>query len=107
VPDVQFGSAIRLSGDEFRQFGFLKECGLSPRRPDLFLVRTDYDAQAAIWTIVILRRPAPMPLNQWTELRANDLGDRMIEISKGSSPMYPGILFEFSSDRRSVRPTVA
>jgi len=106
MPDIKLGSPIQLSEDEIREFAFLKECGLSPRRPDLFLTDVAYDALTRTWTVVIQPRPPALPLSQWIDVKVEDIESRKIDPKNGRSPMYPGILFEFSPDGRRICPTI-
>lgn len=106
MPAVQFGMPMRLSAEEVLSFAFVNGCGLSPRRPDLFLERSNYDAWASVWTVVIRPRPAALPLDQWSAVTPAEVADRMIDAATGRSPMYPGILFTVSPDGRAVQPAI-
>ena len=108
------GSILPVSADgvtvlttgEISQFAFINGCGLSPRRPDLFLEGANFDPATHVWEAKILKRPAALPLGAWTALSLADIRARLIDLKSGRSPMYPGIAFEISGDGAEVRATV-
>lgn len=97
-----------LTTTEITEFAFINGCGLSPRRPDLFLNEptTDFDAGKHVWSADIRQRPPALRLGVWTELTPTEITDRMISLQTGRSPMYPGIVFEASLAGGQVRAAI-
>lgn len=106
MPAVRFGERTVLTTSEIAQFAFINGCGLSPRRPDLFLKDSDFDPARHIWNADIQRRPPALSVGIWSALSPDEVTDRMIDPTSGRSPMYPGIRFEVSVARDAVRPTI-
>jgi hypothetical protein len=73
------------------------------RFPELFLERNDYDPKTQRSTVLFRRRPPLPKVGVDLPLSPDELDAMAVDVSQGTSPMYPGIRFSEVGRKGLVR----
>lgn len=101
APAVVFGSEMQLDDSEMIRLAIVDSSGISVRFPHLFAKESAWDPETGVWTVVFAHRPPPLEIDKPHVLADGELKARLIDTATLTSPMYPGVRFELSSDRKT------
>lgn len=106
MPTVTPGTVQTLTVEDLLRLAFIESCGLSTRRPDLYLAWMNYDASRGACDVLIEHRPPALAIGRWSDLKPGEAALRKIDPGTGRSPLYPGVLFRLSKSGLRVMPTI-
>jgi hypothetical protein len=103
--ELRFDREMRLTHEQLSCLEILESNRLSGCYPGIYV--TDFREadnsrmSEIVWLVSFARRPPLPPLNTWVDCREDEQFRRRISATSMTSPMYPGMVFEF--DPRAIR----
>jgi hypothetical protein len=100
-PGITFGQELFITNKEMLKYEIRMSTKLSSRFPNIYAISLQDVLTGgktyAYWKARFVYRPPVPPLNIWSDCSQEDFEAMMIDAGTRTSPMYPGLIFEFNS----------